>query len=261
MINAGGSGPFARGNFYSCTGVDDPAYNNCLRPGADGSPTERVYGAPAAAPATRVYKGIELLARKSVGDTLWLQASYVYSLLRGNYDGEVNEGFFVTSPGLNRDYDYPQLQQNSYGRLFLDRPVNFRVAGFYRTPLNLSAGLEAYVLSGAPLNRTGYFNTTYYSDVQLVPKGSAGRLPTLWEASATLEYPMRLGPATVTLQGFVFNLFNNQIRTSQDTQWTYAAPQPYPDYDPNQPQGNDNYGKATARQAPRLFRAAARVSF
>ena len=136
MINAGGSGPYARGDFYSCTGIDDPAYNNCLQPiDADhpNTPTP-VFGAPAAGPATRVYKGLELLARETVGDTLWLQASYVYSLLRGNYDGEVNEGFFQTSPGLTRDYDYPQLQQNSYGRLYLDRPVDFRVAGSVGRP-------------------------------------------------------------------------------------------------------------------------------
>ena len=263
MINAGGSGRYARGDFYSCTGLDTAELNNCLQTDAEGN-HPLVYGAPAAAPATRVYKGIELLARKSVGDTLWLQASYVYSSLRGNYEGEVDEGRFVTSPGLTADYDYPQLAHNAYGRLFLDRPVNFRAAGFYRTPLKLSVGIEAYVLSGAPLDKTGYFNTIYNSAVLLVPKGSAGRMPTLWEASATLEYPMRLGPATVILQGFVYNLFNNQIPTSQDTQWTYSAPepgQPYPNYDPNQQQRNDNYGKAMTRQAPRLFRAAARVSF
>ena len=249
------------GDFFSCTGVDDPAYNNCQRQGADGRPTELVYGAPASVPATRVYKGIELIAQQTVGDSLWFQASYVYSSLRGNYDGEVNEGFYKTSPGINSDYDYPQFEHNAYGRLFLDRPIDFRVSGFYRTPLNLSVGLQAYVLSGAPLDKTGYFNGAYGSRIQLVQRGSAGRLPTEWDASLTLEYPLRLGPATVTLQAFVFNLFNNQVVTSQDTAWTYGIPQPYPNYDPNQPSDNLNYGKATSRQAPRLFRAAARISF
>ena len=108
------------------------------------------------------------------------------------------------------------------------------------------------MVSGAPLDRMGYFNSVYLGGVRLVPRGSAGRMPTLWEASLSLEIPLRLGPATVTLQGFVYNVFNNQIRTSQDEQLTYAQPDPYPNYDPNQPQGNDNYGRVTARQAPRL---------
>ena len=261
IFNAGSSGKYAHGDFFSCTGVDALAYNNCQRPGEDGRPTELAYGAPASQPATRVYKGIELIAQKTVGDSLWLQASYVYSSLRGNYDGEINEGFFQTSPGINADFDYPQFEHNATGRLFLDRPIDFRVSGFYRTPLNLSVGLQAYVLSGAPLDKNSYFNANYGSRLQLVPRGSAGRLPTEWDASLTLEYPLRLGPTTVTLQAFVYNLFNNQIVTGQDTQWTYAEPQPYPNYDPNQPSDNLNYGKAISRQAPRVLRFAARVSF
>ena len=86
-----------------------------------------------------------------------------------------------------------------------------------------------------------------------------------WEANLTLEYPIRIGPVTVTLQAYVYNLFNNQIRTGQDTVWsTQPAQDGYPDtiYDPNQRlEPTSNYGKITGRQPPRLFRAALRVSF
>ena len=249
LINPGGSGKYARGDFFSCTGLED---DNCLLD--PSAPGRFVDGAPAA-PARRIYKGIELLVRKSLADRLWLQASYVSSSLRGNYDGEVNEGYDQTSPGANADYDYPLLQQNSSGRLFLDRPVDFRLAGYYRTPLGLSVGLDGYVISGAPLDRWGYFNGSFYY-VRLVPRGSAGRMPTLWEANLTLEYPFRAGPATVTLQGYVFNLFNNQIATDQDQVWSNTPP-----YSPDPPKNNPNYGLATQRQPPRLFRAALRVSF
>ncbi len=81
-------------------------------------------------------------------------------------------------------------------------------------------------------------------------------MPTLWEANLTLEYPLRVGPATVTLQGYVFNLFNNQIATDQDQVWSTTPP-----YGPDPPQRNPNYGLVTQRQPPRLFRAALRVSF
>jgi hypothetical protein len=43
--------------------------------------------APQSPKAKRLYRAIELSARKSVGTWLWLQASYVYSSVRGNYDG------------------------------------------------------------------------------------------------------------------------------------------------------------------------------
>jgi len=251
MVDPGGDGKYARGDFYYCNGAD-PGNNCILDPSAPG---RFVNGAPAAAPAKRIYKGVELVARKTLGDRLWLQASYVYSTLRGNYDGEVNEGLGgQTDPGINRDYDYAMLQQNSTGRLFLDRPSDFRFAGYYRTPMRLSVGLDAYVISGAPLDRWGYFNSSYLA--RLVPRGSAGRMPTLWEANLTLEYPFRVGPTTVTLQGYVFNIFNNQIATDQDQVWNDAAP-----YDLNPPNRNLNYGLVTQRQPPRLFRAALRVAF
>ena len=69
---------------------------------------------------------------------------------------------------------------------------------------------------------------------------------------------------TVTLQAYVFNLFNNQIRDSTGHELVPTQPQDgYPDtiYDPNQASSNDNYGKITRAPAPRLFRAAVRVSF
>lgn len=99
--------------------------------------------------------------------------------------------------------------------------------------------------------------------MQLVPKGTDGRLPTLWEANLTLGYPFRVGPATVTVQAYVFNLFNNQIATARDDVWSDVAPPDYPAsiFDPNQEQSNPEYGKTQARQDPRLVRGSLKISF
>jgi hypothetical protein len=86
----------------------------------------------------------------------------------------------------------------------------------------------------------------------------------VWESDLTLEYPIRIGPVTATLQAYVYRLFNNQIRNGQDTAWSIQQQDGYPDtiYDPNQASSNeDNYGLITGRQPPRLFRVALRVSF
>ncbi|MEX1246338.1 MAG: TonB-dependent receptor [Thermoanaerobaculia bacterium] len=253
IMNPGSEGPFARGDFHYCTGLDD--FNNCVNGVA-------MYGAPPMPEAKRIYRGIELLVRKSFSQNLWLQASYVYSSLRGNYDGGVSEGTGQTDPGINADFDYPQLLHNAYGRLYLDRPHQLRLDSFYVMPFGLSAGLQAWLRSGAPLNQYGYLNE-FYGVIQLVPRGYAGRLPMEWEANLTLEYPIRIGPVIATLQGYVYNLFNNQVRLGQDTTWSAQQQDGYPDtiYDPNQASSNENYGKVTERSAPRLFRFALRVSF
>jgi hypothetical protein len=88
-------------------------------------------------------------------------------------------------------------------------------------------------------------------------------MPMLWEASLTLGYPFRIGPATVTVQAYVFNLFDNQIATSRDDGWSNYPPPDYPVslYDPNQEQNNPEYGKVTSRQEPRSLRASLKISF
>ena len=252
FVNPGSSGAFASGQVPTCNGfLDNPAAYGCSDSG------------PATPRASRIYRGIELLTRKTVTDRLWVQASYVYSSLRGNYDGGVNETFGTTTPGFNRDFDYPSLWHDASGRPFLDRPNRFRLDGYWVSPLRLSVGLQAYAVSGPPLDQIGYFNVIYGPGVYLVPRGSVGRLPTQWDANLTLAYPIEFGPTTVTLQAYVFNLFNNQIAMTRDNAWTLGPGADYPAsiLDPAQPQTNPEYGKNTSRTPPRQFRAAVRVSF
>jgi hypothetical protein len=253
LINPGSGGTFASGSVPTCNGlVDDSAWYQCYPQG------------PATPEARRIYRGIELLARKTVGNSLWLQASFVYSSLRGNYDGGVNQGVYgQTDPGVNSDFDYPALWHDGYGILGLDRPYRLRFDGFWATPWKLSVGLNAFVESGTPLNKMGFFNTGYGAYVFLLPRGSVGRLPTFWSTNLTLQYPFAVGPATVTLVGYVFNLFNKQIAVDRDNSWSISPPAGFPAtiYDPNQEQTNPYYGSVTRRSQPRIFRAAVKVSF
>ena len=101
------------------------------------------------------------------------------------------------------------------------------------------------------------------ASVFLVPRGSEGRLPTLWGTDLTASYPITIGPATVTLQAYLFNVFNEQIAISRDEAWSNQQPPDYPAsiFDPNQEQNNPEYGKVNGRSEPRVFRAAVRVSF
>jgi hypothetical protein len=249
IMNPGSKGPIAHGDIPGCNGLDDEYYE-C---------TDTIPATPA---ARRLYRGIEVMARKSVGEKLWLQASYVYSSLRGNFNGGVTS-LGQTSPGETSDFDHPAFSHNGYGRLFLDRPHSLRFDGTYATPFKLWLGLQAYYYSGAPLDRLGWLSFYYGPRIQLDPRGYAGRMPALWEANLTLGYPIALGPATVTVQAYVYNLFNNQLPTSRNTVWSVYPLDGYPAsiFDPNQPQNVPYYGYVTSRQDPRLVRAAVKISF
>jgi hypothetical protein len=251
IMNPGSHEPFASGNVPGCDGLD-PEPGTCYDT------------IPAAPPARRLFRGIEVSGRKTLSNRLWVQASYLYSSLRGNYDGEVSNGFFgQTDPGINADFDWAAFNHNGYGNLALDRPHRFRLDGYYVLPFDLSVGLQAFASSGTPLNRLGYFNQDWGSAIQLVPRGSDGRLPTYWDANLTLSYPILLGPVTVTLQAYAYSLFNHQTVSATDTRWSIGPSQLYPAdlYDPNQEQNNPDYGKNNARESPRTFRAAVRVTF
>jgi hypothetical protein len=253
IINPGSGERYARGDFFYCQVLDD---DNC-------SADQPLHGAEPTPPARRYYRGIELLTRKSIGDALWVQASYVYSSLRGNYDGGINETYYESHPGGNIDFNTPSNWRNATGHLYLDRPHHFRLDGYWNTPWRLSLGLQAFVESGAPTNKLT-FVCGWCAPGYLVPRGSEGRLPTEWEANLSIAYSIPVGPATVSLLGAIYNLFNNQIVAATEEGWSSTQRQEnYPGgiFDPSQPQTNEDYGKVTGRSSPRYFRAAVRVSF
>ena len=166
--------PIARGDFHYCTGLDDDS--------ATATTTSRCPARPRY-PRPSASTGGSSSSRASPSPTsLWLQASYVYSSLRGNYDGEVSEGFHgQTDPGINADFDYPQLLHNAYGRLYLDRP--HRCASTATTSRR-SASRSASRRGCARARRSTSTATSTAAtgrSIQLVPKGYAGRLPTEWE--------------------------------------------------------------------------------
>ena len=232
-INPGGTGLWASGNF--------PWYDGYSLGGFHDAP------APHSPKAKRLYRAIELSARKTVGSWLWLQASYVYSSVRGNYDGAVHESTGQTDPGLNEDFDYPATYPNAYGRLFLDRPHQFRIDAAYTAPFGLTAGLQFYVRSGVPLDQLRSDWPDYLgSNLYMIQRGSAGRTPTEYEANLSLGYSFTEGPVTIVPQVFVYNVLNRQSETYQNIQYIIAA-----EGDPNQ--FNPDYGKVVARTPPRQF--------
>jgi hypothetical protein len=253
IANPGSGGRFARGDMPTCSGLHYP-YSECSD-----------HGVPMEA-ARRLYRGIEVLARYQKRDRLWLQASYVYSSLRGNYDGLAN---FLgqTNPGILIDYDLPGFTRNNYGPLSLDHTHQARVDATYSFPVGLLVGLDTYVRSGRPLNQLGVaFNDQgFVVPVYLVPRGSAGRMPTLWESDLTLGWPFSFGSLVVKPQVYVYNVFNRQTPTYVNEFYRLEDPPGYPQtlYDPVVPPAyvSPSYRKVIVRQDPRLFRAAIRVSF
>lgn len=252
IVNPGSGEMWANGDF--------PCHNSSERPDAAADDVKcNVNGGPPVKEAKRLFRGIELVARKSFSQNLWAQVSYLYSSLRGNYDGAARLATGQTDPGINADYDYFQFAEfGAYGKLYLDRPHQFQIGGIYTAPFGLSVGLSGFVRSGPPINQAEYFNSFYPDLIHGVTRGSAGRAETEYEANLSLAWAVNAGPVTITPQLYIFNLFDRQ-----GEQRIEDAYNPDGDFDPvtGEAVQDVDYGKIQQRQEPRLFRAALRISF
>ncbi len=271
LFNPGGDGQAASGEFPTCNGSanpTDPTAGNCSSTGV------------AVGDAKRIFRGIEMVARKQFTSAIWAQASFLYSSLKGNYSGAIREVTGQTDPGINADYDYYQFSFNGYGNLELDRPVQARVDAVYNAPFGLSAGAQFYVRSGLPMTRYGFFNNFYPTDLFLDQRGTLGRTPTDYDLNLSLAYNMNVGPVTITPQIYLFNALNRQTVSAFDTNFNTAGSfvtdttSPFYGQAGLQPgvgtcaasatapcSDNPDYLKTTVQNNPRLLRAAIKVTF
>jgi hypothetical protein len=280
LSNPGSDGQGASGALPTCNGSanpTDPTAGECA------PPPGAVMG-----DAKRIFRGIELVARKQFSNQLWAQASFLYSSLKGNYSGAIREASGQTDPGINADYDYYQFNFNGYGKLELDRPVQARLDAVYNAPFGLSVGGQFYVRSGVPVSRFGFFNNFYPDLLYLDTRGentqaffiSNSRTPTDYDLNLSLGYNLNIGPVTVTPQLYLLNAINRQTVTSYDATFNPGGSFVT---NPNSPfyglagvepgtascpaaatapcSDNTDYLKANLRNNPRLLRVALKVTF
>jgi len=268
IIENPGEGSFGKGIFPD---QDVPAGSNpqveCLD--ADGNSIPCI----AHPKAKRKYKGFELTARKTFNEGRGvIFASYLYSQLRGNYDGNLKESNQQGDPNINGDYDYAGLTQNFEGKLFNDRPHQFKVTGSYNWnfgAVDVTAGTNAFWRSGHPTSKLGFFNDFYPIDQFLSKRGSEGRTPSDYDIDLHVGIGMNFGAVRAELVGDVFRVLNRQRVLQTDERWN-----PDGDLITDPSQGtvgdscnnakdpcNEHYGKPTVTQLPRQARIGLRISF
>ena len=214
--------------------------------------------APEFAPGKRYFRGIEVTAQKRLADNWMVYASYMYSSLRGNFDGSFRAigGFFARNPFITDDFDYPEFQVNAYGNLTLDRPHQAKLQTAYAFPFGLTMSASGYYQSGLPLSRIGWWDAYIGPELFITPRGSEGRSPDTYEMDLQADYGLRLGPVTVHVLASLFNVLNRQQVTQVDQVWALQEADnelPAPT--------NDTYGQGNQWQQPRTLRLGLRVSF
>ena len=165
----------------------------------------------------RFYRGVELNVAHRFSNNFYMLANYVYSSLRGSFDGNEFQVNGQQDPNISAGFDYVDFAKNSFGRMALDRKNQFKISGTYAFPFGLTAGGDFHYASGAPFVVHGYLRPGYFVEGFLTPgRGEVGSMPAIWEADLHLEYNLRIGSVTITPMADAFNLLNRQGITNVD---------------------------------------------
>jgi hypothetical protein len=222
----------------------------------------RTFDAPK---AKRDFKGVQFDATKRFSNNWQGMASYLYSKLEGNFDGEyapfTNVG---ADPNITAAYDYYDFFTNgsdlntitNKGPLSNDRRHQFKVSGVYETPWKISAGAVAYWRSGTPLTRYGYSDAYGRYEFFLTERGAEGRAPSNYDVDLHFGYPIDLGRAKLNLLLDVFNVLNTQRPILVDQRWGFSEAD-----NAEATPANPRYGEAVIRTPPTSARLGVRISF
>jgi hypothetical protein len=215
--------------------------------------------------ARRDFKGVQIDANKRFSNHWQGMASYLYSMLEGNFDGEyapfTNVG---ADPNITAAYDYYDFFTDgrdlstitNEGPLSNDRRHQLKVSGIYESPWRLSIGAAAYWRSGTPLTRYGYSDAYGRYEFFLTERGAEGRSPSNYEVDLHFGYPISIGSAELNLLLDVFNVLNAQRPILVDQRWSFAEAD-----NASATPTNPRYGEAVIRTAPTSARLGLRLSF
>jgi outer membrane receptor protein involved in Fe transport len=222
-------------------------------------------------PPTRDYTAYELSVNKRFTNNWQLYGSYVNSKNEGNYGGLFRQDNGQLDPNITSLYDLPSLLRGAFGLLPNDREHQFKVYGSYLWPFKLVTGFYGQFLSGNPISKLGSHPIYGANERFVIPRGSAGRSPDIWNVDLHLEYPIAFGSGLeLKLIADVFNITDQQEAATVLQQWTTETRE---NLGPNEcggpgtgpgtscPLGNPNWGSATNFQQPRTLRLGVKLSF
>lgn len=177
--------------------------------------------------AKRTYKGVELHAQKRFSNNYQFFTSYVWSQLKGNYDGTFQSSTGQLDPNINSAFDYADFLVNNNGFLSNDRTHAVKFYGSYTFSNGMAKGLDlgigAHWESGVPLTAQGYANSYRNWEYYLTTRGALGRGPSDYEADLHAGYPIAVGGSHLNLLVDIFNVFNRQSATNVDQRYNLSS--------------------------------------
>jgi len=180
-----------------------------------------------------------------------VRASYVWSRSEGNTPGLYEPYMDFPNPGLSTTFLAPYHAENAFGLLPNDRTHRFKLAGSSELSVGLTGGAILTVESGSPISQFDLGADFPWAPRLMVPRGSAGRTPWLWDLDLRFSYEI---PATFG-SGARLILDLLHVGNPQGIVWV--------DQNYLFPDGSENpaYGSPVAFQRPMMARVGLEVEF
>ncbi len=207
---------------------------------------------------SRIYRAVELSLNKRFSDNWQLYASLLWSRNKGNYGGLFRQDNGQLDPNITSLYDLPDLLNGAYGLLPNDRKWQFKAYGSYRWDFGLVTGFNFSWMTGTPISKLGAHRTYGPNERFIGNRGEFGRTPTLMDLDLHFSYPFKISDYDLELILDVFNALNMQTATAVDQEYSFCSD---PAKDETRDCRNDNWGNATAFQAPRNYRIGVKFSW
>ena len=211
----------------------------------------------------RGYTALELTLQKIQTGPFNYFASYVYSKNQGNYPGLFNADRNQKRP--NADLFFNKLDAilnylpEFEGLLPNDRTHVFKLSGWYNFPFGLNAGAFILWQSGTPLNEFGGLYPVQPWQILLVPRGSAGRTPSVFDLSLRFTYQFAAISEQFRNTRLVLDIFHvGSQRTPVNYEQVHFFNR---DMNGNQINPNPNYGLASRYYPPMSVRLGFEVGF
>jgi outer membrane receptor protein involved in Fe transport len=171
---------------------------------------------PAQPKAKRVYDGVEFRLRKRLANRWFVNTSYTWSKLEGNYSGlSSSDENGRNAPSVLRFFDGLYMSFDAHGNpidgpLQTERPHYYKLQTTYDLPWGTTIGAQIFAASGTLQQSTiTYKSVPVFDDA----RGNMGRTPVYSQTDILVQHDLRIAGKRVNLGVNVNNLFDQDLTT------------------------------------------------
>ncbi len=173
----------------------------------------------------RDYNALQFTLTRRFSKKLYVQGSYTYSRIEGNYPGLISYDNGQIDPNISSQYDLIELLANRIGPLPQDRPHSIKLDGYYQFDFKkqgqLTVGARLRAFSGIPENALAAHYLYGPNESFLLPRGELGRTDFEHGLDMHVGYGRNLRKnMNLEIYFDLYNIYNHQGTFNVDN--TYA---------------------------------------